>query len=111
MGGAFLGDSLRYILLTLAQSKVLLGGRVTTELATKGTVTSADISAFEAVFEANGANARANAEVTALLTRLGYSTEEITDDDRCIVTFAGQMVTTRAALLVAAGKCELIVEI
>lgn len=111
MGGAFLGDSLRYILLTLAQSKVLLGGRVTTELATKGTVTSADISAFEAVFEANGGNARANAEVTALLTRLGYSTEEITDDDRSIVTFAGQMVTTRAALLVAAGKCELIVEV
>lgn len=109
MGGAFLGESLRYILLTLAQTpgSVFLGGKVTPELATKGTVTTADISAFEAVFEANGGNAQDNAEATALLTRLCYSEKEITNDDRAILTFAGQMVTNRASLMVAAGKLML----
>lgn len=104
MGGAFLGESLRYILLSLAQGGLLLDGKVTPELATKGTLLTADISAFEATFEENGANGRSNKQATALLTRLGYEESEITDDDRAILTFAGQMVTNRAALLVAAGK-------
>ena len=106
MGGAFLGESFRYILLDLAQNGLLLQGKIADELNSKGSISTADISLIEAEFESNGSNASANTSVTALLTRLGYCLDDITDEDRSIVTFAGQLVTTRAALFTAAGKCD-----
>ena len=104
MGGAFLGESFRYILLDLAQNGILLNGKVIDQFDVKGSIVTADISAIESEFEQNGLNARGNAQVTSLLTRLGYSVDEITDDDRAIVTFTGQLISIRAALFVAAGK-------
>lgn len=47
VGGSFIGETLRFVLLELIQENLLLQGRLTSEITTTDSVTAIDITMFE----------------------------------------------------------------
>ncbi len=105
-GAAFMGEHLRYILIGLAEERLLLGGRVSGQLTTKNTMSAKDCSEIEGAYlekEKDG-GASYKKVVTSFLKRLGYSEAEVTADDIELVRLVVQLITVRVATFAAAGK-------
>lgn len=90
---------------------LLLGGHeVSEQLAKAGSIGSVSISLIEAEFEANGRKAtKESREAVALLRQLGYTDEQISDDDAAILTYAAQLISIRSAVFIAAA-CSIFVD-
>lgn len=90
---------------------VLLSGHdVTEQLAKASSIGSVSISLIEAEFEATGKKAaRENREAVALFRQLGYTDDQISDDDCAILTFAAQLISIRSALFIASA-CSVFVD-
>ncbi|CAG2181858.1 unnamed protein product, partial [Oppiella nova] len=79
IGGAFIGELVRRSLLSLAESRLFLGGVITDGLKVKDSIKGPDVSSVE--------SDKTDGSVTALLQRLGYTSAQITADDTEIVRY------------------------
>lgn len=96
IGGVFLGDIVRRVLLSIAESNALLNGKITDELKTKDSIKGPDLSSTE--------SDKSDNSVVNLLHRLGYISSDITSDDIEIVRYVCALVGVRTALISAASE-------
>lgn len=105
VGGAFLGEYLRRILLDLTEQRLILNGQVTQQLATPSTVATSWMSLIEQ--EWLDSKGKPSYEQASRLLRevLGYEKEgSFTTADLATVSFASQVLSNRCALLCAVCK-------
>jgi len=103
ISGMYLGELTRYILLEAAQNKILFDGdnKKTEILETRDVFLTAHISSIEADEQGDTEN------ITQVLEELNLA-ENITDLDLQVIRYICECVSTRAAVLAAAGVAGLL---
>ncbi|KAH7937263.1 hypothetical protein HPB49_009873 [Dermacentor silvarum] len=96
--GKFLGELVRYVLVKLIRERALFDGQASETIITKGTFTTADVSALE------GDDSEGRAR--EILARIGYL--RVTDDDIAVVRYVCGVASARVALLVSICLAELL---
>lgn len=100
VGGNFIGDLLRKVLLSIVESNALCQGRISSKLTVKDSLGAPDMSAVE--------YDQGNESAIHLLQKLGYTSSEINSDDIQIVKYVSAVISVRIALLMATCKLQIL---
>lgn len=101
IGGAFLGEIFRLVLVNLIKNSLLLNGNLTSKINTPEIIQTFQLSAIdEELLKSRSSHKNID---SLLQDTLGYELETIKDDDRLIIAFVCQLITIRCGILCAIG--------
>ncbi|KAJ6224186.1 hypothetical protein RDWZM_002731 [Blomia tropicalis] len=101
IGGHYLGEIFRHLLLDLTETGVIFNGNVSNQLKIKDSIKSEHLSSIEGDNTSNS--------VLELIDTLEYNRNKILDDDIAIIRYACSRITIRAATLLAALLSTLVI--